>query len=428
MRIFFNWSVLAIFTACLATPSLAGVFYDDGATTMHFAFEGSPNGDRPIVRPPAFYHADDGFGFVDSPLLTGNRLGVSAPKYFRFDVNLPDGNYDVAVTLGNPDYDSITTVKAEGHRPMLLDVRVGAGENVTKTFTVNVRHGADPHYDVDGNLDPNDHSVSLDLDGCLNLEFVGVNPSMTKLDIQPNPTAISVYLAGDDKVCDSDHIRFTGWGQMLPIFFKPGEIAVSNQASFSGITTIEEARLKSIDSTIKHGDYLLIEFDDGAIYARPGVADRYKNFLRTYIGTARKHGATPVLVTPVPQRTFFTGTKLFNDEADPGWVRELAAEEKVSLIDLTASATAFINQLGPDESKKAFAYYPASTFPNQPEAMADNGHFSAYGALEMAKLVAQAIKDQKLDLTAHLTGNLATNPDPAKFPAHLGYDFLLNNK
>src|SRR5262245_59947085 len=71
-----------------ATAGLGGVFYPDGATTMHFAFEGSPNGDRPIGRPLAIYHADDGFGFVDSPGLVGTARGVTAPKYFRFDVNL----------------------------------------------------------------------------------------------------------------------------------------------------------------------------------------------------------------------------------------------------------------------------------------------------------------------------------------------------
>src|SRR6267378_161167 len=75
----------------LSSAVFAGVFYPEGATTMHFAFEGSPNGDRPIVRPPAIYHAEDGFGFVDSPGLIGTATGVTAPKYFRFDVNLPPG-------------------------------------------------------------------------------------------------------------------------------------------------------------------------------------------------------------------------------------------------------------------------------------------------------------------------------------------------
>src|SRR3954469_17863633 len=93
----------AIWSLAIASSAFAGVFYPDGATTMHFAFEGSPNGDRPIVRPPAIYHADDGFGFVDSPGLIGTSRGVTAPKRFRFDVNLPAGTYDVTVVIGGTE-------------------------------------------------------------------------------------------------------------------------------------------------------------------------------------------------------------------------------------------------------------------------------------------------------------------------------------
>jgi hypothetical protein len=211
MQNMIKWAFLIGLVSSIPSRAIAGVFHEDGATTMHFAFEGNPNGDRPIVRPPAFYHADDGFGFVDSPTLIGTALGVTAPKYFRFDVNLPDGNYDVAVTLGGTDEDSITTIKAEGHRPMLLDVHVAPGDVVTRMFTVNVRHGT---------VGPGEHDGWLDLDGRLNLEFVGVNPSLMKLDIQPNDKAITVYLAGDSTVCDQDNIPFVGWGQMLPILIQ----------------------------------------------------------------------------------------------------------------------------------------------------------------------------------------------------------------
>jgi hypothetical protein len=155
-----------------SSAALGGVFHPDGATTLHFAFEGSPNGDRPIVRPPAFYHAEDGFGFVDSPTLIGTARGVTAPKYFRFDVNLPAGTYDVTVTLGGTPVESVTSVKAEDHQPMVQDVRVARGGTVTKTFTVTVKRGAAG-------------DTSLAGDQRLTLEFDGTNPSLMKLDIKP---------------------------------------------------------------------------------------------------------------------------------------------------------------------------------------------------------------------------------------------------
>jgi hypothetical protein len=157
----------------ISTGVMAGVFYPDGATTLHFAFEGSPNGDRPIVRPPAFYHADDGFGFVDSPGLIGTALGVTAPKYFRFDVNLPAGTYDVTVTLGGTRDESVSSIKAENKPTTVADVHVSHGQTAVKTFTVTVRRGA-----------PGD--TSLEGDGRLNLEFEGTNPSLMKLDIKPS--------------------------------------------------------------------------------------------------------------------------------------------------------------------------------------------------------------------------------------------------
>jgi hypothetical protein len=164
--------ILVCSLVVLAVSARAGVFYPDGATTLHFAFEGSPNGDRPIVRPPAIYHADDGFGFVDSPGLIGTNSGVTAPKYFRFDVNLPAGTYNVTVRLGGAEAESINNVKAEG-KSMVGDIHVNRRQSSVQTFTVTVKHGA-----------PGD--TSLELDGRLNLEFEGTNPSMMKLDIAPS--------------------------------------------------------------------------------------------------------------------------------------------------------------------------------------------------------------------------------------------------
>jgi lysophospholipase L1-like esterase len=401
---------------------IAGMFYQDGATTLHFAFEGSPNGDWPIIRPPGFYHADDGLGFVDSPLLIGTARGVTAPKYFRFDVNLPDGNYNVYATLGGTESDSITTIKAEGHRPMVLNVRAAAGQTTDANFTVNVRHGV---------VGPAEHDGWLDMDGRLNLEFVGSHPSLMKLDIEPNPKAITVYLAGDSTVCDQDNIPFAGWGQMLPMFFKPGEVAVANHAS-SGRTAqsfIQENRLDAITKTIRPGDYLFVQFATNDMKDKTLDAAKWKGFLRVYVDAARQHQATAVLVTAMPRRQFDANGKISNSLADfPQWMRDFAQEQKVPLIDLNAKATAFLEKLGPDGSTRAFVHFPAGMFPTHPEALADNTHFNAYGAYELAKLVARGIGEQKLDLASHLAGNITTNLDPAQFPDSLGYDYLSKDK
>src|SRR5205807_4545202 len=58
---------------------------------------------------------------------------------FYFSVTLPEGNYDVTVTLGDAQEETTTTVKAELRRLMLERVKTARGKFVTRTFTVNVR-------------------------------------------------------------------------------------------------------------------------------------------------------------------------------------------------------------------------------------------------------------------------------------------------
>jgi hypothetical protein len=169
----FPFAKSAACALAFSAAAFAGPFYPEGTTTLQFAFEGSPNGDRPIVRPPATYYVEDGFGFVDSPNLIGTALGVTAPKYFRFDVNLPAGTYDISVTLGGTRDESVTSIKAENHQPMVSDVHVARGERAVKTFTVTVKRGAAGDRSLEG-------------DGRLTLEFEGTNPSLMKLDIKPS--------------------------------------------------------------------------------------------------------------------------------------------------------------------------------------------------------------------------------------------------
>jgi lysophospholipase L1-like esterase len=158
-------------------------------------------------------------------------------------------------------------------------------------------------------------------------------------------------------------------------------------------------------------------------------AAKWKAFLQQYIDEAHKHQATAILVTPQPRRQFDASGKIRNSLGDfPQWMRDLAKEQNVPLIDLNAKATDLFEKLGPDGSTKAFVHYPAKTFPTHPEALADNTHFNSYGAYELAKIVALGIQEDKLDLAKHLQSGIATNPDPEKFPATLGYSYLLNEK
>jgi len=343
----------------------------------------------------------------------------TSDKPFFFSVNVPEGDYDVTFTLGDPQGESVTTVKAESRRLLLEAVHTAAGEIVTRTFTVNVHY---PEIAGGGAVSLKQREVgTMDWDHKLTFEFSNKRPCISAITITKVDRAITVYLAGDSTVVDQTEEPWTAWGQMLPRFFKPG-VSISNQAE-SGETLkafISENRLAKILSTMKPGDYLFIQFTHNDQKPGPDHVDAatdYKSYLRLYINEARLRGATPVLVTAMNRRSFGPDGKIVNTLGDyPDAMRQLAGEENVPLIDLNAMSKVFYEAMGPDESTKAFVQYPANTFPGQTMELKDNTHFNSYGAYELAKCIVEGIKADDLGIAKYLLGDTPpfdpAHPDP----------------
>jgi hypothetical protein len=66
----------------------------------------------------------------------------------------------------------------------------------------------------------------------------------------------------------------------------------------------------------------------------------------------------------------------------------------VDLIDLDALSMAYFQTLGPTGTKSVFFFIAAGVSPDFPEAVSDNTHFQVNGAIQVAGLVAHAIKSQ----------------------------------
>ena len=95
------------------------------------------------------------------------------------------------------------------------------------------------------------------------------------------------------------------------------------------------------------------------------------------------------------------------------FMRWLAKKENIPLIELHNMTRALYEALGVENSVKAFVHYPANTFPQQTEALADNTHFNPYGAYEIAKCVIEGMKGNHFDFVKYLL------PDYKGFdPAH----------
>ena len=220
---------------------------------------------------------------------------------------------------------------------------------------------------------------------------------------------------------DQDIEPWGAWGQMLPRFFTPG-VVVANHAE-SGETVksfVSEQRFAKIFSLIQPGDYLFMQFNhnDQKVNPKTGEAvvplEEYQRLFSEYIAKARAAGATPVLVTAMNRNNFDTSGRIVNTLAGyPDAVRQLAADQKVALIDLNAMSKTLFEALGPDAALHAFMHYPANTYPNQPEPIADNTHFNTYGAYELARCIVHGIRAANLPLVKFLS------PDVSDFdPAH----------
>lgn len=212
-----------------------------------------------------------------------------------------------------------------------------------------------------------------------------------------------IFIAGDSTASTytSSQAPRAGWGQALPVFLTPN--AVARNEALSGASSksfVDLGRLDRILARIKPGDHLLISFghndekkEDPARYTEPSTT--YKSYLSQYIDKSRAKGAKPVLVTSVERRRFSSsGTITPTHGAYPAAMRELARAKGVPLIDLTAMSTALFNRVGPEGTKKYFMHLKAGQFPNYPDGVEDNTHFQATGAIEVARLVATALRNQ----------------------------------
>ena len=393
-------------TACAVVLSCAAPAAAD--RTFDFG-EGPARPGYTRVAPQTAYDGKLGYGFL--PASASN-----SPAVFAADV--PEGDYDVTVRLGDPSRATLTTVTAESRRLLLNRVQAAPGQSVARTFTVNVRKPAIQGGGVTGLKDREKGPPPVpDWDGLLTVAFHGPQAGVTSLEIAPAPSAITVFVAGDSTVTDQARGPYFGWGQMLPRFFRRG-VSFSNQAesglalhSFEG-----QRRLKKILSMMKKGDYLFIQFghnDQKDKSKGAGPFTSYKANLKRYVAAAREKGGLPVLVTPMERRRWKEGRprQTLADYAQA--VRQVGEEEGVPVIDLHAMSLSFYAALGEDKSKQAFVFYPANTFPGQDKALEDNTHHSAYGAFELARCVAEGIRAQVPELAKSLAED-AGSFDPAR--------------
>ena len=378
------------------------------------------------VLPSTKYTSESGYGFdLNSTITSKNTPGndalkddyISGEQPFYFSVKLPEGNYNVKVILGDKQGTSATTIKAECRRVMIEKIETAKGKFATAEFTVHVKDTLIRSTNNKVRLKSREINY-LHWDDKLTLEFNNRAPKVCAVEISIAENIPTIFLAGNSTVVDQAEEPWAAWGQMIPAFFQPKKIAVANYAE-SGETLKAfkaEKRLEKIWSLAKSGDYLFIEFahndqKPGGNFLDPFTS--YKQTLKEWIAEARKRNIIPVLVTSMHRRTFDSSGHITNSLGDyPEAVRQTGKEEGVAVIDLNAMSKILYEAWGPQKSIKAFVHFAANSFPNQPNELKDNTHFSTYGAYQLAKCVANGIKQKIPSLAKYLKKDLASF-DPA---------------
>ena len=329
-------------------------------------------------------------------------------------------------------------VKAEGRRLVFyapdVDLNAGSSKDVSPK-----KLPSGDHYEIKFSVNtrtpeiPGGSSVSLKQneighprwDDVLSIDDLSfttadgkpLRPLYYTVDVTPDVNMPVVYLAGDSTVCDQADEPWATWGMMIPAFFSPG-MAVANHAE-SGLALssfVAQRRLDKILSTMKAGDYVMIQFghnDQKETGPEAGADKGYSKRLADFIDKVKAKGAHPVVVTPVERRRFRDGKPYGTLQDYAAAAKRVAAEKDVPVIDLNAMSLKLYEALGEEGSKHAFVHYPANTFPDQPQALKDDTHHNSYGGFELAKCVVQGIKENVPELAKRLRPGIPVF-DPAK--------------
>jgi lysophospholipase L1-like esterase len=312
---------------------------------------------------------------------------------------LPEGNYALTLSIPGP---ADVTVKSEQRRLSLEHVKVPEGQTARRTIIVNTRTPKIGSTGESVKLKSREKTTELlEWDNNLSLEFLGPGAAAVKVeDVKPIDLP-TLFIMGDSTVCDQPAEPWASWGQMLPRFFKP-TLAIANYAESgeSLKSSLGAKRLDKVLSLVKPNDTLLIQFGHNDMKEKGenvGPFTTYKQSLKHYADAAKEKGATVILITPMERKAGVDHDTLGDY---PAAVRQLAKEESLPLIDLHVTSKQLYKALGPDLGK----------------AFQDGTHHNNYGAYELAKCIAQGIKQSHLPLAEQLSEDLKdfdpTHPDP----------------
>lgn len=224
------------------------------------------------------------------------------------------------------------------------------------------------------------------------------------------PAAPTLFIAGDSTAANKARLDLPerGWGQLLPEFvIAPARVDNRAMNGRSTKSFLDEKRWQTLVADLRPGDWVIIQFghnDEKLDKPAVGAPARgaYRDNLLRFIREVRERRGHPILATSVARRKWdAAGAKLVDTHGDyPVVVREIAAAEKVPLLELNELTTRMEEAAGVEGSKKFHLWFAPGEHPRLPKGVQDDTHYSELGARRVAGLAAAEIHRLGLPLAA----------------------------
>ena len=231
---------------------------------------------------------------------------------------------------------------------------------------------------------------------------------------QPDRRVPTWFLCGDSTMAyyAPDRAPMMGWGQKLQTWLNMKGIheyvedcAVNGRSSKS---FIDEQRLAHIIPCLRPGDRMVVCFSHNDEKPDPARGTTphgtFPEYMSMFIDAALKHGAEPILSTPIARRHFSDEGRLIPTHGEfPDAIRDLAARRGVRLIDLEKATMRLVQEAGPEGSRQIYCHVPAGS-EHYPDGLQDNSHLREEGASRIARLfldryLDSAFRDADFDAT-----------------------------
>ena len=243
---------------------------------------------------------------------------------------------------------------------------------------------------------------------------------------------VTVWIAGDSTVADGSSPCPIGWGGPFPTYFgagatvknsaiagrsvrtwlysvqtvmdASGECVLDRDASGNPILQSRWQAMLNAMSGMKSGDYLFIQFgindSDPSCDRHVGV-DAFKMSYGMMAQAAKDRGAKPIFVTPLAMIRCSGSTVTASSERYVTATKDAGTQYGVAVIDLNGLSIAVYKQHNfcpiPGGDVSATTTGPVGDF-----FCDDHTHLSPSGAVEIAGVMAQALRDQNIPLAAYL--------------------------